>query len=469
MPPAEAQLGWALVRRLASGDAAQARGCWPHPQLPAQRPSRRPPCRFHHHAAQPAPSPGSQRPPVYLSRPTVASMVQEMGPRANTSARMAAAPATRPCSDTTCAAAGAGAVGRGGGRLAAAAAAAAAAAGSVAELRMQAWLWHALGQHPPRHSPDTARRSAAQHSAAQQVQRSTAQQAQQAQRAHQAVVLLHRGAALPRPARVALVLLVALLVLRLVCRGRAGEEGGAVVGRWWGSCRGRLGAPKSGKLRPEHARLGLGGSARAPMRLPPGSRKLPASLTHTGCRSRQGCRTWLHTCTPGRPSRPALGGDAGSRQAGEWALGSSASTCRCCAAVLLCIPPGAAAMATCSPPAAHLQPNAPPPRTWQLPAWPQSITFCTDRYAEGQAPPRLMLMRSAMHEVAPCAQQEPQYWGMCCGHRAGMGKDVGERRKGQAGAPRLARPPPAPRRGERCAPTAAAARCLPAPPGCAWC
>ena len=34
--------------------------------------------------------------------------------------------------------------------------------------------------------------------------------------------------------------------------------------------------------------------------------------------------------------------------------------------------------------------------------------------AAAGAAPTLMLMRSAREEVAPWAQQEPQYWGMCC-------------------------------------------------------
>lgn len=45
-----------------------------------------------------------------------------------------------------------------------------------------------------------------------------------------------------------------------------------------------------------------------------------------------------------------------------------------------CTPHPAAAAAPCPP--ALQRP------TWQLPASPQSITFCTDKYAEGQAPPR---------------------------------------------------------------------------------
>lgn len=35
------------------------------------------------------------------------------------------------------------------------------------------------------------------------------------------------------------------------------------------------------------------------------------------------------------------------------------------------------------------------------------MTFCTDRYTEGQAPPFKIFMRSAKELVAPIAQQEP--------------------------------------------------------------
>jgi hypothetical protein len=43
----------------------------------------------------------------------------------------------------------------------------------------------------------------------------------------------------------------------------------------------------------------------------------------------------------------------------------------------------------------------------QDPALPQSMTFCTDKYADGQAPPLMILMRSAREEVEPIAQQLP--------------------------------------------------------------
>ncbi len=43
----------------------------------------------------------------------------------------------------------------------------------------------------------------------------------------------------------------------------------------------------------------------------------------------------------------------------------------------------------------------------QEPAPPQSITFCTDKYAEGQTPPLTMLLLSARALVEPIAQQEP--------------------------------------------------------------
>ena len=43
----------------------------------------------------------------------------------------------------------------------------------------------------------------------------------------------------------------------------------------------------------------------------------------------------------------------------------------------------------------------------------QSSTFCTDSKADGQMPFLKMLILSAKALVVPCAQHEPQYWGMC--------------------------------------------------------
>ena len=56
-------------------------------------------------------------------------------------------------------------------------------------------------------------------------------------------------------------------------------------------------------------------------------------------------------------------------------------------------------------------PSTEPP--WHEPALPQLSMCCTARLTSMPFAPRAILIRSPSAEMAPCAQHEPQYCGMC--------------------------------------------------------